>query len=64
MGRKASDYYTISLCQTHHGVQHAIGELQFQSTHGLNFHLLAFEFAKESPKARLIEKAREERADG
>ncbi len=50
MGRKASDWYCISLCRDHHSEQHRIGEPGFQKAHNINMHELAAEFAKESPK--------------
>lgn len=50
MGRKASDWFTISLCQSHHSEQHRIGEPSFEKLHGINLHALAAEFAQASPK--------------
>lgn len=61
LGRKASDFYTISLCRVHHGIQHAIGELKFQSVQKLDFHMLAEEFCAASPKSREIAAAKQER---
>lgn len=63
MGRKASDWFTISLCKWHHAEQHNVGEPEFQKKHGIDMHALAAEFAKASPKAYEIELARMERAD-
>lgn len=50
MGRKASDWFTISLCKPHHDEQHRIGEPSFEKLHGINLHALAAEFAQASPK--------------
>lgn len=61
MGRKPSDFYTISLCRDHHAEQHRIGEATFAKLHGLDLHALAAAFAAISPKAYEIRKAR---ADG
>ena len=63
MGRKPSDWFTISLCQDHHSEQHRIGESPFGKAHGIDLHGLAAEFAKASPKAREIEAAKRERSN-
>lgn len=57
MGRKASDWFTISLCRDHHSEQHRIGEQSFQKAHGIDMHALAAEFAQKSPKAMEIRRA-------
>ena len=31
MGRKPSDWFTISLCREHHAEQHTIGEASFEA---------------------------------
>jgi hypothetical protein len=68
MGRKSSDWFTLSLCLSHHRMgpnnQHAIGETPFGEMHGINLHDLAAKFAKASPKAREIEQVKRERANG
>lgn len=61
MGRKASDWFTISLCRDHHAEQHRIGEPPFQRLHGIDMHALAAEFASASPKAAEIRRAKMER---
>lgn len=64
MGRKPSDYFTVSMCggpQGHHAEQHRIGEASFEKRHGLNLLELAEEFARHSPKAGEIRIARKER---
>lgn len=64
MGRKPSDYFTISLCRDHHAQQHRMGEASFGKAYGIDLHELADEFAKASPKAREIAQAKRERANG
>lgn len=61
MGRKPSDFYTISLCSDHHAEQHRIGEPPFATKHKIDLHALAAEFAAESPKAQEIRRIRQER---
>jgi hypothetical protein len=64
MGRKPSDWFTISLCgglEGHHTQQHAMGEQSFEKLHGIDMRALAAEFAKASPKAAEIRKAQDER---
>lgn len=63
MGRKASDYFTISLCGDlgHHAEQHRIGEQSFARLHGIDMHALAEAFAAASPKAGEIRLAKQER---
>lgn len=64
MGRKASDWFTISLCKFHHtGDQHNVGEPEFERKHGINLHELAAEFAAKSPKAAEIRRVQQERAN-
>ena len=58
MGRKPSDYFTVSLCRDHHAQQHNIGEVDFQNLHEIDLHELAAAFANASPKAREIREAR------
>lgn len=60
MGRKPSDFFTVSLCQDHHSEQHRKGESTFQADHRINLMALADEFAKESPKAFEIREAKRE----
>lgn len=62
MGRKASDFYTVSLCREHHAAQHAYGEGTFwkQVAHR-NPYDLATEFADRSPKAAEIRQIKRER---
>ena len=64
-GRKASDWFTISLCFAHHrggeDNQHSLGEPSFEKKFGIDLHALAAEFAEKSPKAadiRLAQRAR------
>ena len=64
MGRKPSDYFTVSLCRSHHAEQHRIGEQSFDKLHGIDLGALAAEFANASPKAADIRQAKRERADG
>lgn len=61
MGRKPSDWHTISLCRDHHHEQHTIGESSFEGEHGINMAALADAFAKSSPKKADIVKAKRER---
>jgi len=58
MGRKPSDWHTISLCREHHAQQHAIGEGSFEDLYSIDMAELAEEFAKASPKWREIQEAR------
>lgn len=50
MGRKASDWFTMSLCRFHHGQQHNIGEPSFAAMYRIDPHALAQAFAEASPK--------------
>lgn len=64
LGRKPSDWFTISLCggpDGHHAQQHRMGEASFGKAYGIDLHELADEFAKASPKAREIAQAKRER---
>lgn len=64
MGRKPSDYFTVSMCgglQGHHSEQHRIGEDSFARKYGLDLHALAAEFAAASPKAAEIRQAKRDR---
>lgn len=61
MGRKPSDWHTISLCRDHHSEQHRMGETPFAKRHGVDLHALAGEFAKASPKATDIRIEQRER---
>lgn len=55
---KPSDYWTISLCKSHHGEQTNIGERPFEQKHDISMKELATEFAFASPKRREIMEAR------
>jgi len=61
MGRKPSDWFTVSMCRDHHSEQHRIGEGPFERAHGIDLHALADEFAAASPKAAEIRSERRER---
>ncbi len=64
IGRKPSDYYTVSLCgglDGHHAESHRIGDQSFQKKYGLDLRALADEFAAASPKAMQIRDAKRER---
>lgn len=62
MGRKPSDWFTVSLCRDHHAEQHRIGEASFASRYVIDLHKLAAEFAAASPKAAEIRAEQRERA--
>lgn len=64
MGRKPSDWFTISLCRDHHAEQHNVGEASFAERHSIDLHGLAAEFAAESPKAAEIRIEQKERRHG
>lgn len=67
MGRKPSDFFTVSGCggvEGHHAEQHRIGEQSFEKKHGIDLLALAAEFAAASPKAAEIRKAKQERGIG
>lgn len=61
MGRKPSDWFTVSLCRDHHSEQHRIGEGSFAKAHGIDLHAQAAEFAAQSPKAADIRMEKRER---
>ena len=61
MGRKPSDWFTVSGCADHHSEQHALGEQSFAALHKIDLGGLAAEFAKASPKAPDIRQAKRER---
>lgn len=61
MGRKPSDWFTVSLCRSHHAEQHRIGEGPFERSHKIDLHALAAEFAAQSPKAAEIRIEQKER---
>lgn len=62
MGRKPSDWFTVSLCRDHHAEQHNLGEDTFAKRHGLDLGALAAAFAAASPKAADIRAEQRERA--
>lgn len=67
LGRKPSDYFTVSMCggpMGHHSEQHRIGEGPFERKHGIDLHALAAEFAAASPKAAEIRAEQRERTHG
>lgn len=64
MGRKPSDWFTVSMCRDHHAEQHRIGEGPFERAHRIDLHALAAEFASESPKAADIRAQQRERHHG
>ena len=59
MGLKPGDYWTISLCHYCHGLQHQIGESEFERQGLFDMKELAREFVKASPKRRELETARD-----
>lgn len=62
MGRKASDFFTVSLCRSHHDEQHRIGEPTFWRTIARRDpHDTAAEFAAQSPRAAEIRTIQRER---
>ncbi len=61
MGRKPSDWYTLSLCREHHAEQHLVGEQTFARVRGISLYDLAAEFAAKSPKASEIRAIQRER---
>lgn len=64
MGRKASDFFTLSLCRDCHREQHSVGETAFFVRRGIDPHTLAAEFCAASPKSREIAAVKAERANG
>lgn len=61
LGRKPSDWFTTSMCRSHHAEQHRIGEGPFECKHSIDLHALAAEFAQASPKAADIRSEKRER---
>lgn len=62
-GRKASDWFTVSMCggiEGHHAEEHNLGEESFQKKYGINLHALAAMFAAASPRAFQIQLAKQE----
>ena len=49
VGIKPGDNWTISLCQTHHQIQHARGEADFDRVYQIDSRKLAEEFWQASP---------------
>ena len=49
---KPHDRWVISLCHTHHILQHNMGETNFEHVYGLDMKALAREFAAASPYSR------------
>lgn len=49
MGEKPSDWWCLSLCQSHHRRQHLIGETEFERQYGINMRKIAEELASRSP---------------
>jgi hypothetical protein len=64
MGRKPSDWFTVSLCRDHHSEQHRVGEGPFARHHGIDLHALAAEFAAQSPRVATIRIEQQERRRG
>jgi hypothetical protein len=60
MGRKPSDYFTVSLCKPCHARQHSIGEATFW--HGQNINAIMQAFCETSPAKFEIAKAIQERS--
>lgn len=46
---KPSDRWCISLCNSHHSLQHAVGEITFERTFNLDMREMAEEFFRKSP---------------
>ena len=63
MGRKPSDWHTVSLCQEHHAEQHRVGEESFEARYRVNLSRIADEFAGASPKALEIKLEKSVRAE-
>lgn len=61
MGQRPHDWRTVSLCQTHHSLQHKIGERTFwDEVAKRDPEALIDAFCKASPKAAEIRKVREQ----
>lgn len=58
MGKKPSDWNTLSLCRDHHAEQHRLGEQSFEKRHGIDMRRLADMFATVSPRAMQIREAK------
>lgn len=54
VGQKASDAFTVSLCQAHHSESHR-GEKTFEQAHGLDLMALAKAFYRASPHRRKLD---------
>lgn len=54
VGMKPGDNWTISLCRTHHEIQHARGEADFDRVYRMDSLALAAEFWAASPARRRI----------
>lgn len=54
MGRKPSDYYTVSLCRDCHAEQHRVGEASFWKALKIDPLAMAAAFGAASPKSRHI----------
>lgn len=64
MGRKPSDWFTVSLCggpNGHHAEQHRLGEISFAAKYRIDLLALADEFSQASPKSGDIARQRRER---
>lgn len=61
LGRKPSDFFTVSMCRDHHAEQHRIGESPFGRLYQIDLWDLAAEFASASPKATEIRHNKRER---
>jgi hypothetical protein len=62
MGRKPSDYWTVSLCRDCHATQHRVGEGTFwRAVAKVDPKALAAEFCAASPRAAQIRQAKQER---
>lgn len=62
MGRKPSDFFTISLCggaDGHHAEQHRIGEISFADKYGLDLLAMAEEFCRHSPVSQEIRRVKQ-----
>lgn len=59
LGRKPSDFWTISLCRDCHDWQHRNSEQALEQKHGIDMKALAREFVRASPKRLELEAARD-----
>jgi hypothetical protein len=62
IGQKPDDWRTVSLCKTHHEMQHRVGERGFWT--GADVEALIAAFIKASPKRSEIERVQKERENG